>query len=442
MKFETIKSVILTFLVLVSIVLTWTLWTYSPKYDQFENSDSFVEVPVINKKDNAGLIKPARIIFHKSNGHFGTIEETEINKLMKEVRKWEIYDIQSKRMTIRKEDYIAQLDDRGHVEIQFTDEIPLSLFATILQMDKREYPAVYFDRLFFNVNATGENEGIIHFVSKNNQVVYEGRVDGENVSSFERNYYHLSSHYPRYKSYTVSEYKKFYLPLDNPKISRIQYYTDTVEPDMFINALFTNPNFVKKDEFSYGDVFTDGYKILRVDQNNKLIRYVNPMGREENRLATEELIQKSIDFVNDHNGWTDRYRFFSWDKFQHRTLFRLYVKNIPVFNTNDLAEIEQIWGKNEVSRYERPLLTLQLPVEIADVALPSGDEVVRTIKAKQNIAFEMVQDISIGYELKEDPSSSKVILLDPVWTYLYDGDWKILDFTHNDELGGNGSGLE
>ncbi len=33
MRYENSKSVILTFLILVSIILTWNLWTYQPNFD-------------------------------------------------------------------------------------------------------------------------------------------------------------------------------------------------------------------------------------------------------------------------------------------------------------------------------------------------------------------------------------------------------------------------
>jgi regulatory protein YycH of two-component signal transduction system YycFG len=39
MRYENIKSGILTLLVLVSILLTWNLWTYQPNYETMENNN-------------------------------------------------------------------------------------------------------------------------------------------------------------------------------------------------------------------------------------------------------------------------------------------------------------------------------------------------------------------------------------------------------------------
>jgi regulatory protein YycH of two-component signal transduction system YycFG len=91
MKYEKIKTIILTVLVLASIVLTGALWTYQPKYDFMENADSdyIQNVSVSNAQVDAGIIiRPSKILIHKDGKHYGIVQETEMNKLMKQVKKW------------------------------------------------------------------------------------------------------------------------------------------------------------------------------------------------------------------------------------------------------------------------------------------------------------------------------------------------------------------
>ncbi|MCL6573500.1 MAG: hypothetical protein K6T88_17750, partial [Bacillus sp. (in: Bacteria)] len=49
MKYERLKSAILTLLVLGSILLTWALWTYQPNYDTMEDSNTVAEVALSEK---------------------------------------------------------------------------------------------------------------------------------------------------------------------------------------------------------------------------------------------------------------------------------------------------------------------------------------------------------------------------------------------------------
>ena len=57
MRYENIKSGILTFLVLVSILLTWNLWTYQPNYETMENSNYVEEVTVSEKQEVQKIVQ-------------------------------------------------------------------------------------------------------------------------------------------------------------------------------------------------------------------------------------------------------------------------------------------------------------------------------------------------------------------------------------------------
>ena len=65
LKYENIKSVILTILVGISFLVTWNLWTYQPSYEELENADTVQEVSFSSKKDIKDIVKPDQVIFHK-----------------------------------------------------------------------------------------------------------------------------------------------------------------------------------------------------------------------------------------------------------------------------------------------------------------------------------------------------------------------------------------
>ena len=47
MNFERAKSIILIILVGTSIFLTWSIWTYEPEYDPFEQSIDLIRLKVM-----------------------------------------------------------------------------------------------------------------------------------------------------------------------------------------------------------------------------------------------------------------------------------------------------------------------------------------------------------------------------------------------------------
>ncbi len=442
MRFESVKSFVLTILVLLSILLTWGLWTYQPDYDTIENTTNIVrDVSISNTKEVSSLIRPTKVLFHFENQHFGTVDETNITTMVRDIRKWEIYDFTNISSTISSYDFLRFTQKPGHVQVLYPDEIPLTLFRPIYKLTDQNLPSVSFDRMIINMNVDDEKSGIVYFVSNANQLIYEAKVGSEYIDDFNRHYYQSSNSYPEYFSYSVTETKSIFLPKNKTPMHSVQYYTDFLDPEIFKEALFADPNIVKKHILTYGEEYTDGSKLLQVNAGRKYIQFVNPVNNTENTsVGSSDLIKSSIDFINDHGGWTDTYHFFSWNKFEQRTVFRLYVKNYPVFNKNGLTEIHQVWNKNEIMRYQRPLLVLEIPIPSAEIELPSGEVILKAISSQPDFQPHLLEDITLGYELIETPEKISVATLVPIWSYKYEGRWKRIDVP--EELGGNEGGLE
>ena len=84
---------------------------------------------------------------------------------------------------------------------------------------------------------------------------------------------------------------------------------------------------------------------------------------ESHETNTDGLLQKSINFVNNHGGWTDNYRFVGLDKGRRTVHFRIYGPDgYPVFGENNpISKIEIDWAATEVSKYLRNNFSLGLP---------------------------------------------------------------------------------
>ncbi|TRY20880.1 transcriptional regulator, partial [Brevibacillus sp. LEMMJ03] len=122
-------------------------------------------------------------------------------------------------------------------------------------------------------------------------------------------------------SYDISETKSLFLPARPLVLNRLQYYMDELSTDRFKDALFTDPSFVKKDVLNFGEEYTDGSRLMDVDLSKKLLLYVNPAARGETQTFDPTILQKSIDFVNDHGGWTDTYYFDRLDENGRKVTF-------------------------------------------------------------------------------------------------------------------------
>ncbi|GAA1382108.1 YycH family regulatory protein [Peribacillus frigoritolerans] len=443
MNFERAKSIILIILVGTSIFLTWSIWTYEPEYDLFEQSSEFIKI----KSDVqivSDVIKPVSILFHGNGQHFQTSNPAEINEMEKEFSQWRfrgIKEISVNRLQRKFDDFVHE---DGSIEIEFSDDIPISLYKTVLNITDKEVPEFWFDRIIIKQKNISGNESAVYFVSYDQRKIYQGMVDSKKLRNFMDSFYRGSyDKHPEYTAETINSKRTLFVPENPVEINRLEYYIDYLDIGDLKSALFINPKYVRQEPVSVGEEYTDGTRLMTVNKDNYLISYINPAQKSKSFGSSSDLLQKSIDFINEHAGWeNNNYRFAYMSEHEQRVVFRLFVNGYPAFNESGMTEIEQIWGKEEIYSYDRPYFKLDsvLPSVGSAKTLPSGKEVVNQLKSKDNVDFNSVEDISIGYRLNKSLDSKLVTLvtLEPTWYYRVGDKWFIVPF----EEGGGQSGLE
>lgn len=443
MNFERAKSIILIILVGTSIFLTWSIWTYEPEYDLFEQSSEFIKI----KSDVqivSDVIKPVSILFHGNGQHFQTSNPAEINEMEKEFSQWRfsgIKEVSVKRLQRKFDDFVHE---DGSIEIEFSDDIPISLYKTVLNITDKEVPEFSFDRIIIKQKDISGNESAVYFVSYGQREIYQGMVNSKKLRNFMDSFYRGSyDKHPEYTAETINSKRTLFVPENPVEINRLEYYIDYLDIGDLKSALFINPKYVRQEPVSVGEEYTDGTRLMTVNKDNYLISYINPAQKRKLFGSSSALLQKGIEFINDHAGWEDNnYRFAYMSENEQRVVFRLFVNGYPAFNESGMTEIEQIWGKEEIYSYDRPYFKLDsvLPSVGSPETLQSGKEVVNQLKSKDNIDFNSVEDISIGYKLNKSLDSKLVTLvtLEPTWYYRVGDKWFIVPF----EEGGGQSGLE
>lgn len=157
---------------------------------------------------------------------------------------------------------------------------------------------------------------------------------------------------------------------------------------------------------------------------------MNPSQTINTRIKSEDMnvLERSINFVNEHAGWTDNYRYLSMDPYDKNIKFLLFIKGYPVFSQEGMTKMELTWGKEEIYQYERPYFILDIPLPAPKVVtLPSGKEAMDELLSNPDIKVDLIQEFIIGYGLVKDPENPKLLTLEPSWYYLYAGSWLRLD---------------
>ena len=439
MRYENIKSGILTVLVLISILLTWNLWTYQPKLDMLEENSNYVAgVTVSEKQEVQKIVKPDQVLFHIKEQHYGTKNTAELEKMIKDMSQWSIFDV--KNYSDKVENIEGLIHGSGNAEIIFPGEVPIELYRSVLMIEGKKVPSFNFNRIIINVDNLEKENGIIYFVSSGNQQVYMGHISSANLNEFNRDFYKNANQYPQYFAYKASDRRTLFLPETETEMMAYKYLPVTLNSDDFKDALFTDPSFVQKSFVPQGEEYTNNSSKMSINYGTNILRYVNPTADDNYLDSSYGLVKRSIDFVNEHGGWTDTYRFVSKSDYKQSVTFRLYsMEGYPVFNDRGLSEINEVWGKDEISMYVRPNISLDLLTETKRVMLPSAHEVVEFLQTKKNIKPELIEQMTLGYRMERDSEENKLILLEPAWFYFYDGTWGQINM---ETLGGLKHGLE
>lgn len=440
MRYENSKSVILIFLILVSIVLTWNLWTYQPNFDMMENGNYVAEVTLKEKGELQKIISPDVVLFHSNGQHYGTTNADALDKIMSEIRKWSFYDV--KNYSENVQDIKELVHGNGNAEIVFPASVPIEVYRSVLKFEEKRIPAFNFNRMIINVENPEKENGTVYFVSADYQQVYISHISPQLLNEFNREFFKNAEQYQRYFAFDATEERTIFIPDGNLEIMEYTYLPVVLNSEAFKEALFSDPSFVQRGTVSGVEEFSDVSSKMTVNNDTNMLLYVNPTGETDYVENSYDLLMRSIDFINGHGGWTDPYRFVAMDEKNKSVKFRLYsIDGYPVFNETGMSEIQEVWGRDEITKYVRPNISLELPLttEMVKVTLPTGSEVLGFLKSRKNFKPELLEQLVLGYKMRRDTGENKLILLEPSWFYRYNQTWGQIT---KEDLGGLLHGLE
>lgn len=438
-RYERIQSAILVILVLVSLLLTWNLWTYQPNYETMDKSNYVAEVQLSAKQEVKKIVRPDMVLFHLNGDHYGTTDVGELEKLIQVLSHWSFYNVKSDPE--KTKNFNEWIHGNKKVEIIFPAEVPVNIYRNVLNFTERKIPAFNFDRIIINVDSSQRANGMVYFASTSSRQVYSSQISSNYLTSFFQSYYKHAIQFPHYFAYIAGK-RMIFLPVNKTDMKEYKFLPVTLDSDEFKDALFSDPSFVQKSFVPKGEEYTNGSSKMSVNNAKNLLLYVNPTADLEYQESSEDLVKRSIDFVNGHGGWTDSYRYVGKEEADHNVTFRLYSSaGYPVFNEGGLSEITETWGRNDINKYVRPNISLELPLnsETQNVVAPSGYAALKFLQSKRGFKPELLENLVLGYEMKRDLSQSKLITFKPMWFYRYDHKWNQMNIK---DLGGTNNGLE
>jgi regulatory protein YycH of two-component signal transduction system YycFG len=434
---ELIKSVVLTLLIVLSLVLTWSLWTFKPSYPALEDARTVKKQQVDDEDQNtlSEVVYPTQIIYHKGDKLYGLEANRMIKILHDQLNNAKFnFDPGSKAIEFDPTDFPSnEMKNNEFIEIIYPFGMPQEIYKELFSFDTELSASKpqNVDRLFL-YQGSGNVEGyLVSYMPKKMQRINSNISFNTMIKEINGNM--GDGGFVPYMSYDVEDRTddgrndithRFYFPKEPLKLNLYAFISKAVTDDTYDKykkALFKDPLAVKGASSSDQNktTFTDGNSAMVIDELKNRFSYTNFAGYNLNTSTNSSPLFQSIDYINTHAGWGNPYILSNLSR--NTASFWLYVNNLPVLDPE--MQINLVWDDSELQEYERSMVQLELggnsysDTLTENVTIPSGETVVREL-IDSDYNFNYIQDIRIGFTMKrQEPHIYK---LEPSWFINYE----------------------
>ncbi|MDC3418491.1 YycH family regulatory protein [Aquibacillus salsiterrae] len=431
MKFETIKSIILVVLIMLSLLLTLGIWRYQPDYEYADSSRRVIEADLGGEEQTKrSVILPSQIIYHQDNNHYGLVNKKKENELYQMLQGWSLYDFSVSSYENGEEKFSPNYDNS--IEFVFPTKIPTSMISDLFTMDEeRGIPESTFDRISISLDEEQMNNQIIF---QNTETGFSIDANIQNIAKVRKNLinYKKQNELQQYLVYENNNLIPIYIPEQVNLYKHLFSYKNILVTPLR-NVLFNTPSAVRSSGYTNGSqLYSDGSKAMIVYEHH--IEYTNPTPAEANPMEPRQLISQTLEFINDHGGWTtgttDRYQLYDLNQESNKVQFYLTYGGYPIFENSELSMISVTMRNLAVYQYIRPLIQLKDTFgdgQLQDIE--SGSEIIALLKTDRRFESAMILDVSPGYKMEEQ-QGGQIFALTPTWFIKDYNGWKELDTTN------------
>ncbi|MBM7666253.1 regulatory protein YycH of two-component signal transduction system YycFG [Solibacillus kalamii] len=439
---EQIKSLLLAFLVLLSIVFTLLIWNYKPEYETIKETQ-IEEVLVGKPKDLQEVIKPYRLLYRQNDQFYGTVSSTPLKGLYKHLRSWQVYEMELIKNDLSDSKMNEMVRTNNRITMFYNEEIPLRVFSNLLSYNENEIPDASFTRLIIDWSNVENSDQIqLLFLNTEKRLYYRAYASVPDKDYFMEKVIEPANDYSQYVEVERDALRSLYVAKDPIQSARYRYLAEEIKPDLFKKILFTDLKIVQRNiESSQSERFTDGTSLMTVDSQNRIINYVYPTAESIAPIPPARLLIDSFNYINDHGGFSMDYRLSSMNIGRHSTEYQLFVQGLPVYSDVTITRLVTTWGENRIFRYRRPYYSIGSVFQRVPRELESGEQIIESLRKNDNNLFKETEEIVVGYELTQEKSEedTDIIVLEPRWFAVTNNEWTRLS---PQEIGGDEFGLE
>ncbi|WP_026691766.1 YycH family regulatory protein [Alteribacter aurantiacus] len=432
MAMEHLKTALLWVLILTSVGLTYSIWTFQPDFSPLDSSGTIESPDIGVEKSHVDLLIPESITIHENEERYWLEPEEERFTSQMEA----LLDVEFERVVDYPRSGVPVLNQPARaIDYKFHSPIPGSTINELFDFGEETIAITSVDRIYITRSTTSANgEVIARFISTEDEEIYQAETNLNNdqlVAMYEGERDHM------YEARGVSFDEEnlygdyAYLPVEPLTMRKLTYSWNSISEQDMRAVMFSDPDLVQ--EYPRGPttrMYSDGSRFLEVTRRSS----GNVMKFEHQRTGTFDenetethVLEDALDFINLRGGWTDHYGVDAWHHgFIDSVTYRMHVDGLPVLGgsaNQDLYYTKEITrAGNEINKYERPLFRLDGQFNQDEpIALPPLDEMMSYLEEMEDFDTDSIEGIRFGYFM--DSSTSSFMIFSPDW-FIKRGNWQ------------------
>ncbi|MFC4387808.1 YycH family regulatory protein [Gracilibacillus marinus] len=451
MNIEFIKTIVLYFLVGLSLLLTVAIWNFQGNYNYegVENptSDAQLGGVEISKQE---IIQPDQIIFHWNNVAQGLEDKTKELNVFRDITDLRLYNF-------RIAEESAVIDEAvNRVEIKFPTSMPSSFINDIFTIDEQILIDSEFDSIILYLNEDRTNNHVVFNNSDPYAIDILANIQNlpQIISYFDQ--LNVVEQFITYLPVELRFNRTIYIP-NEVKLNGKKFSYTSINPDAnsLQSIFFWNPSNVKSSTNpDGGKTYSDSSREMVV--KGYAMEYTNFFTAEKSTIDSsenaregnlgEQVFTNAINYVNYHKGWLVEegidYRLSDLNPLLQEVEFRMIYKNHPVFSNQGLATMFMKFHDLSLYQYARPLMKLTQSYDRAETNLMSGEQLVDYLEQNEMYELDQILDIQLGYRI-EQQAGAQVFDLIPTWCVETVQGWQMItsEMSMSNYQGGYGNAM-
>lgn len=416
--------IILTLAILLSLVLSWFIWTNPARYERSRENNTSGQSQ-LTSKSIADIFLPTQIVKTKQNGTQYLLHAKKNNLVLsikQKVSKWK-FGSEIKVTSDNKQRYQKYLMRKNSISLNYPDQISASVFNQTFGQSISKRRVKQLNRIIIPLHKTK----YIYLLNDHTETVY--RIHVTKMSQLTKVRQLVNGKTEQYKVKVQFLNDRYIISYPNsvslPTYSYLMYKQSANSlMTTLLNSVSSSAVSVHKK--GHQTTYTDGSnKRMVVNTKSGTVNYDNFSSATKNMDTLNALLTKSFQHLSNIGVPLENIRYDHSNVANKKVVYRGYVESFPIFNQTQYGAVQIKYLKDGEQKYYFSLYSLQVPVPngTKNVTVPATSDVLQQLQTA-GVNLKKIKNLCLGYEWQTNKDSHMVVDLAPTYYVYYQGKWQ------------------